>query len=77
MTMPPYFVVYNPDTGYTKFQHPSYQEALNEAKRLAAAHIGDRFVILCAVAVAEVPVQVQHNRLALEARDLTGDEIPF
>lgn len=52
--MKTFYVVWNPDTGYTKYQHESHQMALAEAERLAKAHDGQEFIVLQALSRSQV-----------------------
>ncbi len=55
-----FYVVWQPDSGYTKFRHPSRNAAIQEAKRLALAHRGKEFIVLCSslsVIVDEVRIE--------------------
>lgn len=52
--MDQFYMVYRDNSGSTKVKHGSYNEAENEAKRLASNQPGDRFYILAAVSAFEV-----------------------
>jgi hypothetical protein len=43
------FYVYNPNTGYTRFSHPSQKSAEEEAERLAKQNPGTSFLVLAAI----------------------------
>lgn len=67
---PSYYLVWNPDTGYTKFRHYNLYVATEEAKRLARQHPGSEFVVLQAVRSVKV------NDILIEEYD-TREELPF
>lgn len=46
----PFFTVWNPTTGYTKYRHDDYDAAKQEAERLAGLHKGMEFYVLGAMA---------------------------
>lgn len=69
--MKQYYLVWNPTTGYTKYQHNEYRGALNEAKRLASINRGQEFVVLCSLARAK------SNDVLVEEVDNLDDHIPF
>ena len=48
------YYVYNPYTGYTKYQHPNIESAKKEAERLAALHSGSTFEILERIASVKI-----------------------
>lgn len=47
--MKPFYVVWNPATGYTRFRHESHRSAITEAERLAKEHEGQEFIVLQAI----------------------------
>jgi len=49
---PPFYMVWNEETGQTHFKHGSYDSAVHESKRLARTHPGVRFYVLAAVGCA-------------------------
>lgn len=65
----PYYVVWNPITGYTKYKHDTRQAAENEAKRLALEHRGQSFVVLAPISMMKI-AEVQTTLFEY-------DEIPF
>jgi hypothetical protein len=44
----PFWMVWNPQKFPPQAQHDTAEKAVNEAKRLAAAHPGEQFVVLMA-----------------------------
>lgn len=68
----PFYLVWNPITGYTRFKHESKQQAENEARRLALEHRGQDFIVLAPVtSTKSVDVQTEGFEYELQ------DEIPF
>lgn len=66
-----FFVVWNPDRGPPTHRHETRNAAQLEAVRLAKGNPGQRFIVLAAITVAEVPPPVV-------VRELRHDmEIPF
>lgn len=63
-----FFVVWNPEHGLPRVRHEERYLAVDEAKRMAASHPGQKFYVLSAVAVAERAEPVTVTEL---------DEIPF
>jgi hypothetical protein len=43
------YYVYCPETGYTKYQHSTFESAKQEAERLARIYSGRRFQVLALV----------------------------
>ncbi len=41
-----FYLVWNPESGYTKFKHENYDSAHNEAERLAKENSGKEFYVL-------------------------------
>ena len=68
----PIFYVYEPTSGYTRFQHQSYEGAQLEADRLAAEYRGKEFLILATVGGSKAS---DIHRIRFEEADLA--EIPF
>ena len=64
--------VWNREYGPPRFEHPDEAAAIREAKRLASANPGQKFLVLKTVAEAERVEPVRLKRF--EAMD---DEIPF
>jgi hypothetical protein len=64
----PFWVVWNPNRGNPQFRHPSFDEAMNEAKRLCGAQPGEEFIVLRAVCAVRThqPFEITHF-----------DELPF
>ena len=54
----PFYLVWNPATGYTRHQHQSEQDARKEAERLARQVPGTKFFVLSVVACCRVPPPV-------------------
>lgn len=50
MSLKPFFVVWNPATGYTKFKHPTQEAADKEAERLARENRNSEFLVMAPVA---------------------------
>lgn len=68
---PGFFVVWNPAGGRPTVRHCTRNAAQIEAVRLAKANPGEKFFVLAAITVAEVPPPVV-------VRELEHDmEIPF
>lgn len=68
----PFYLVWNPDTGYTMFRHESKQSAVNEARRLALLHRGSDFIVLAPVtSTKSIDVQVDDFDYS------DNDELPF
>ena len=68
--MDTFYVVWNPAHGLPRYRHASHDEAAAEAKRLAALHVGEFFVLKAqAVAKRTEPVTLTVLNGA--------DEIPF
>jgi len=44
-----FFVVWERESGYTKYEHENFSNASDEAERLARAHPGKTFVVLHAI----------------------------
>jgi hypothetical protein len=44
--IPPFFLVWNPRTGFTKHRHSTVQQAEAEAKRLSDLNMGVEFHVL-------------------------------
>ena len=63
----PFYLVWNPRTGYTQHQHNTLGEAKTEAQRLARQNKGQEFIILSPV----VKLQVA------DVIETVYDEIPF
>lgn len=42
----PFFLVWNPQSGYTKYRHETEEAAAEEARRLAVLHPGKEFIVL-------------------------------
>lgn len=49
-----FWMVWEPESGYTKKRHPNFNAADAEAKRLARANRGKRYYVLRGVCYAEV-----------------------
>lgn len=63
----PFYLVWNPSTGYTNHRHAHFNDAKTEAARLARAHPGQEFIILSPC-------------LKIQKKDIIEteyDEIPF
>ncbi len=72
MRKKPFFLVWNPEAGYVKYQHDSKESAEAEAERLAFMHKGQEFIVLCPLSSFK-KIEIQK-----ESFDYTdGDEIPF
>jgi hypothetical protein len=50
----PFYLVWNPDTGYAKHKHPDKLCAELEAKRLTLANRGQEFIVLAPVSVSKI-----------------------
>ena len=78
--MKPFYVVWNPPTGYTKFRHSSIKAAVEEAKRLALAHPNQEFIVLAPVSTSK-KVDVQTTMFIYDPENAPipdlEDEIPF
>lgn len=48
-----FFLVWNPKTAHARYRHGSESQALDEARRLAAANPNDEFYVLEAVSVSK------------------------
>lgn len=70
MSEEPFFVVWQPSTGYTKYRHGDEYAATAEAERLANLHDGQEFIVLRPV------VSVQKTSI-VRKRFKDGDGIPF
>ncbi len=66
---PPFWLVWNPATGYARFRHPTQPQADAEAIRLANEHPGQDFYVLEPVTVAK--------KVAVEVRRFSSGEPPF
>jgi len=66
-----FFVVWNPRRGAPTFRHETRTSATAEATRLAKNNPGEQFIVLAAIAIAEVPPPVIVRELRHEM------EIPF
>lgn len=66
---PPFYLVWNPQRGLPAFQHPTMQEAEEEAKRLARDNPGENFFVLAPMH------RFKKNDLEHEQYDV--DLIPF
>lgn len=68
---PPYWLVWREDGSPPTYRHRGPIEAQKEAERLARAHPGKSFVVLCPIS------RVTETRLQVENFDPTDDGIPF
>ena len=70
LTRPDFFMVWKEGSDKTTptYKHPTYPQALDEAKRLTRLH-GGKFHVLCHVATTEL------NDIKIS--EVTTDEIPF
>jgi hypothetical protein len=74
--MTPIFYVYQPETGYTRYQHATLESAAREAERLAMLHPSQPFQVLAALS------QVVHSGIEWDHVEEThveneADGIPF
>jgi hypothetical protein len=69
----PFFVVWQPSTGYTKYRHTSQEAAEEEAVRLAKQNLGQEFIVLLSMSSLVV------NKVQREEFDLGSlpTPIPF
>lgn len=82
-----FWMVWNPSTGRTNYQHPTKELALREARRLTGQHVNDAFYVLEAVArVAPAAPPVEVTELASPSEEeiatahaaaVKDDGIPF
>jgi len=57
----PFYLVWNPKTGYTKHRHVLKKQAEDEAKRLALVNRGEEFLVLMPISSTRVAdVIVEH-----------------
>ena len=62
-----FFLVWQPETGYTRYRHDDYQLAQLEAERLAAQNPGKEFLVLQAVGGA---VSTNIQRIEFDVSDI-------
>lgn len=78
----PFYLVWNPQGGAPTYQHPSYQDAQVEAKRLARANPDQTFFVLESIS-GHMKIDVQsfsmnpHVAQPKFGQDIDYTEIPF
>lgn len=78
-----FYVVWNPQTGYTKFQHESKNLAELEAKRLAKQYEDENFIVLKAISahkrtsVSSYTFKTKEGVMCSPVDEKDFDEIPF
>jgi glutathione S-transferase len=66
----PFWLVWNPNGRSPTFRHPSEQNAVTEAERLARLNPGETFIVLESVSARRVDSMIRIDMRA-------GDGIPF
>lgn len=59
---PPFFLVWNPSTGYTKARHKTPKEAETEAQRLADLSPGTKFHVLMSLGRCTADTHQQESK---------------
>lgn len=65
------FYVYEPSTGYTKYQHNARAEAEKEAERLALINPGKEFIILVSIS------KCIYKPIIWESVETIDPDVPF